>query len=213
MPGIDELIGEVDEDDLLDLISGEDDEDDEDDEETGIEEIIGALELIGEDDEDDDEFGARGGKKRRRRMKRLKKKLRALRKAGRGKSVQKVRHVRGRVLMFGGVVDATVAGAIDLTTTVPEVCRPGRIYLTAAVVAGAVIALETFSVVDIKVGTRSQFSALPSLPAPLFSADATSQGYGLKLDTIQSGTDFTMRLNVATVPGRYQFGCYATALR
>ncbi|MCA9716930.1 MAG: hypothetical protein KC468_19815 [Myxococcales bacterium] len=146
---------------------------------------------------------------RRRAMKRILARRRAV---AQGKGRVGVKRRMGRVLMIGGTVTAAAAGSFDATTTVQELCRVDRIFTSATDAGGSPIDPNTYQITDIKVGTRSQLAALPALPATLFQADATAQGAGLKLDTVQPGTDFTLRFNVPSA-GTYRFGCYASALR
>lgn len=230
--------GMTDEDAIMQLIGEDDDFDDDYDDLVGEDEI----DWVGDDYEPTSavEVGrrrGRGGLRRVRRFLNLRKKVaqRARRKAkarlknrlrrkavkkilsrrrlvGRGKRQVAVKRRQGRVLIIGGQVVATAAGSFDASTTVQELCRIDRIFTSALDGGGAVVNPNQYFITDIKVGTRSQFAALPPIPAVIFQADATAHTSGLMLDTVQPGTDFTVRFQVPAA-GTFRFGCFASSLR
>lgn len=235
--GDDELIG-ADFDDLLDdedEFVGDDDEDyDDEDDEIGddlddlIEMVSGLLE---DDEDDDDEIGARRrrrrrrsrtrGRRRRTRGRRASKASRAIRAIAknraaltRGKTVKTVPRYKGRVLMLGGAeTQGPNAGQLVIATTVQQLCRIDRLFVQGIDAQGLSISPGSFTIGDIKVGTSSQLAALPPLPGIMFTQDATAQGTGLKLDTVQTGTDFSVIISTAPAGSTFTWGAYATALR
>lgn len=121
---------------------------------------------------------------------------------------------KGRVLLFGGeATQGAVAGQLLIPSTAQEMCRVDRLYISAVTDAGAVISNAAFSVADIKVGTRSQLSAIGNVPGVMFQADANGQGFALSLDTVQPGTTFTVIIASAPALSKFNWGAYATALR
>lgn len=231
--GDEELIGEELED-LLDYVEGVelvgDDDDylgDEDDDYLGEDDVLG--------DEELDEIGAR----RRRVLRRHRKKRaaanqrRALAKVARNAKAVKVaasrvaalragkravatsQNQRGRVLLLGGeaIQTSPTGGQLLITTTAQELARVDRLFIAASDATGAVLSPSSYRVADIKVGTKSQFAALPALPGTMFQADATGHGVALGLDTVQPGTDFSVVIADAPTGSRFNFGAFATALR
>ncbi len=203
-----ELVGDE-LDDLLDMVSGEDDD---------------LADLLDDDDDDDDDVGARRGRGRRRRGGRRSRARRAIVKAvkrdrartalrGGTRAVPATRS-KGRVLMLGGAAtQGTTAGQLLIPTTVQDMARVDRLFISGVDGTGTVLPPASYSIADIKVGTGSQFAGLPPLPGIMFTADATSQGKGLQLDTTQPGTDFTVIIANAPVASTFNWGAYATSLR
>ena len=121
---------------------------------------------------------------------------------------------RGRVLFLAGeAVQGGTAGQLLISTTAQELCRVDRLFITGVDDAGVPLAPASYRIADIKVGTKSQFSALPPLPGIMFQADATGMGAMLQLDTVQPGTDFTVSIADAPAGSRFNWGALATALR
>jgi hypothetical protein len=121
---------------------------------------------------------------------------------------------KGRVLMFGGAAtQGATAGLLTISATAQEMCRVDRIFISAVDSLGAAIPLTLLTVADIRVGTRSQLAAIGALPGVMFSADATAQGQGLSLDTVQPGTSFSVQITSAPALSTVTWGSYATALR
>lgn len=231
--GDDELIGEELED-LLDFVEGVelvgDDDDYLGDEDDDSDDVLG-------DDDDFDEVGARrrrrirGRTPRGRRRKRnavatqrraalatVAKVAKAANKAAAlrsGKRVVTTQSQRGRVLLLGGdaVQTSPTGGQLLVTTTAQELARVDRLFITATDATGAVLAPSSYRIADIKVGTKSQFAALPALPGTMFQADATGHGASLALDTVQPGTDFSVVIADAPPGSRFTWGAFATALR
>lgn len=229
--GDEELIGEELED-LLDFVEGvelvgDDDDylgDEDDDDYLGEEDILG--------DDDVDEVGAR---RRRRIQRRRKRKQTAVAnrramvkvaKAARAKAANRAavragkrtvttQSQRGRVLLLGGeaIQTSPTGGQLLVTTTAQELARVDRLFIAAADATGAVLSPASYRIADIKVGTKSQFAALPALPGTMFQADATGHGVALGLDTVQPGTDFSVVIADAPAGSRFNFGAFATALR
>ena len=85
--------------------------------------------------------------------------------------------------MIGGrETQGATAGQLLMPTTVQELARVDRLFITGVDSVGAVLDPASYSVADIKVGTKSQFAALPPLPGVMFQADATGQGTRLGLE-------------------------------
>jgi hypothetical protein len=212
---LDDLIGAEEGDelsDILNLIEGVDDEDDDDDDD-----------IEGEDE--DDEVGAR--RSARARIARLRRRMRRKRKK-RPTQIVKPTIVRpaivrerraaarrvGRVLLLGGrATQGPTAGQLLIPTTVQELARVDRLFVSGRDETGTPLDPSSYSIADIKVGTKSQFAALPPLPGIMFQADATGQGVHLGLDAIQTGTDFTVIIADAPPNSMFTWGAYATALR
>lgn len=176
--------------------------------------LIGAQELI----------GARPSRQRkqqhatRRQLAALLQRARAERgmQASTGKPVvaRPSEPTKGRVLLFGGeATQGAQAGQLLIPSTAQEMCRVDRLYISALTDQGAVISNAAFAVADIKVGTRSQLSAIGNVPGIMFQADANGQGFALSLDTVQPGTTFTVIIASAPALSRFTWGAYATALR
>lgn len=181
----------------------------------GYEEIIGAdddVDLgeflgIGEDDDDDlinvAGKGSKGAKARNM--------IQAL---SRGVRAAQVEPVKGRYLLFGGsATQGAVTGSLDVVCKVQEAIKPQRLTLTVLTDAGVVVNLAGVIIQDIIVGVKSQLVSLGSIPASMFSADATNQLAGFSFDTIQPGTDFTVRFQSITALYRAIVGVSGTSLR
>ena len=130
-------------------------------------------------------------------------------------------------MMGGTATQGGVAGQLIVTTTAQEIARIDRLFISGIDGAGAVIQPSAYLIADIKVGTKSQFAALPPLPGVMFTQDATGQGYSLGLDTVQPGTDFSVIVANApnaisatttdapmppTTPGRFRIQRLADAM-
>lgn len=121
---------------------------------------------------------------------------------------------RIRTIPLGGnATQGGVAGQLIISTTVQEPCRVDRLFIAGIDSEGGVLNPASYSISDIKVGTKSQFAALQPLPGIMFQADTTGQGTKLGLDTVQTGTDFSVIIADAPAGSRFQFGAYARALR
>lgn len=217
----------------LELIGDEDDEDDADD----LEDLLDLIEGVDDDDDDyddeDDEIGARGRRRRRIRRSRRRRAIDRMRRKRQSRRSRRSRRAmparvvptreppvvrrqedRDRTLMIGGrESQGAVAGQLLIPTTVQELARVDRLFVTGIDAAGNVLDPASYSIADIKVGTKSQFAALPPLPGVMFQADATGQGTRLGLDTIQTGTDFTVIIADAPAGSTFTWGAYAKALR
>lgn len=196
---LDELLGLVGFDDYQDWIEGDDDDD---------------------DDDYDDEIGARRRRRRRRRRRGLtpaQKRARYIAaKRRRGLVAAKAKNTAGRQIFFGGTAtQGGTAGLLQITTKVQELCRVTRLYVVGDDGATPPVRLDsaTWSVLDIKVGTKSQFTALVAVPGILFDSDNTSQFVGYEMDTVQPGTDFTVSIADAPAASRFKFAAVAKALR
>lgn len=128
--------------------------------------------------------------------------------------VNQVRSVarKGRLLLFGGQATAAAAGSLLIATTVQEICRVDRLFI-AAVNAGTPLNNAVFNVQDIKVGVKSQLTALNPLPGTIFTPDNTAMFQGLGFDTVQPGTEFSVLVANASIGDIFTFGAVATALR
>lgn len=185
-----------------------------------MDELVGWQRYVGEDDDDDDEdlldmldiegddeelIGAKGSKKRAR--------LKALARKARG-GVNKRRGInrKGRLLLFGGQETAVAVGALRISTTVQEICRVDRLFISA-INAGTPLSNAAFNVSDITVGVKSQLTALSPLPGILFTPDNTAMFQGLGFDTVQPGTEFSVLIQTVAIGDIFTFGAVATALR
>lgn len=183
-----------------------------------MDELVGWQRYVGADDEDDEDLldmldvegdedelvGARGGRRGR---------ARALARKARG-GVHQRRQVnrRGRLLLFGGQATAAAAGSLLIATTVQEICRVDRLFISGEN-AQVVINNASFTISDIKVGVKSQLTALSPLPGTMFTPDNTAMFQGLGFDTVQPGTEFSVLITSASVDDVFTFGAVATALR
>lgn len=210
----DDLVGEL---ELIgDQLTDDDDFDGDD-----IDTLLALL-----DDDEDDEIGAlrRAGRRRRARPRKGKMaKLALLARAIRGAPVvtrpaqprvaRRPRR-RGRTLPLGGqATQGPTAGQLLISTTVQEQCRVDRLFVVGRDENGLPLNPAAYSIADIKVGTKSQFAALPPLPGTMFATDATGHGRSLGLDTIQTGTDFTVIIADAPAQSSFTWGAFARAVR
>lgn len=209
-----ELIGALDEDDddiesLLNMISGDDDDDDDDDD------------LIeGFDEFDELGIGARRGRSRGRSRGRRPSRNQIRRaiavKRRRGLIATRRRATAGRQIFFGGNgTQGGTAGVLTVSTKCQELCKVTRLFVVGDDGASPPVALDpiTWSILDIKVGVKSQFTALEAIPGVMFQADNTAQTVGFSMDTIQPGTDFSIQVLDAPAASRFKFGAAAKALR
>lgn len=217
----------------LELIGDDEDDDDDDDDADDLEDLLDLIEGDDDDDDDDDEVGARGRRRGTRRGRRRRVLRRARRSASARRSAPVVipaRTVRARAaprprvvrrsehkvrtLMLGGsATQGPVAGQLLIPTTVQELARVDRLFIVGMDAVGAVLDPGSYLIADIKVGTKSQLAALPPLPGVMFQSDATGQGARLGLDTIQTGTDFTVIIANAPAGSVFTWGAYAKADR
>lgn len=212
-----DLVGE------LEIIGDQLTDEDDDFEGDDIETLLALL----DDDEGDDEVGAlRRAVRRnpkRKRSKRKVAKLALLARAIRGmpsvsrpaqpRVVRQPRR-RGRTLPLGGqATQGAVAGQLLISTTVQEQCRVDRLFVVGQDSAGVPLNPASYSIADIKVGTKSQFAGLAPLPGIMFTADATGHGRSLGLDTVQTGTDFTVVIANAPAASSFTWGAFARAVR
>ena len=119
----------------------------------------------------------------------------------------------GRQIWLGAEKTASTSGQLLLTSTVQEICRVVRVVLQVRDNANQPIDLATVSVGDIKVGTRSQFTALQPVPAVMFAADSQANNQGYLTDTVQPGTDFAIIIANAVATQTYTMGAVARTLR
>ena len=122
----------------------------------------------------------------------------------------------GRMIQFGGAAtQGGTAGVLNVTTKVQELCRPVQLYVVGDDGATPPVVLNpaTWSVLDIKVGVKSQFTALQPVPGVLYQADNTSQFNGFIMDTVQPGTDFTVQIADAPASSRFKFAAVAKTMR
>ncbi len=178
-------------------IEGDDDDDDDD------EDLLELLDIEGDEDE---LIGAKGSKKRAR----LKRKL--ARKARGGVNQRRSSNRKGRLLLFGGQNTAVAVGSLRIATTVQEICRVDRLFISA-INTGTPLSNAAFNVSDITVGVKSQLTALSPLPGILFTPDNTAMFQGLGFDTIQPGTEFSVLIQTVAIGDIFTFGAVATALR
>lgn len=205
---MDELIGDFYDDDI-----GYDDDDDDDDiGDDFVGDFVGD-ELVGARRRRRRRRGrvrSRGGSKRRRiarKLKRIKRKrTRGLQRVRKGTSV-------GRQIWLGAEKKATSDGQLLLTSTVQELCRVVRLVLAVRDDQGDEVSLGTVSIGDIKVGTRSQFTALQPVPAVMLSTDSQTNNQGYMTDTIQPGTDFAVIIANGKNTQTYTYGAVARTLR
>lgn len=208
-----ELVGDDDLDDLLDMVGGNDDD-------FGAEELDEWIEGDDDEDDDDDEIGAR----RRRRSGRGRSSSRGRARAALAKLIAKKRRrglvaaqsrtSAGRQIFFGGeATQGAVAGVLTLSTKVQELCRVTRLYISADDGAGNVLASATYKILDVKVGVKSQFTALVGIPGILFDSGNTSQFTGFEMDTTQPGTDFSVLIANAPALSNFSYAAVAKALR
>ncbi len=215
--GVD-LIGlDDDEDDddiesLLNMVSGDDDDDDD------IDDLI-----EGYDDDDLFGIGARRGRPRGRSRSRgrgrpsrnqIRRAIAAKRR--RGMIATRRRASAGRQIFFGGNgTQGGTAGVLTVSTKCQELCKVTRLFVVGDDGATPPVALDpiTWSILDIKVGVKSQFTALEAIPGVMFQADNTAQTVGFSMDTIQPGTDFSIQVLDAPAASRFKFGAAAKALR
>lgn len=215
-----ELIGE----EISDLLDDDDDD--------GLDAILEVIDALGDDDDDDDEIGARLGgrranptlRRKTRAKKLLKQRLRRRRAAPPARIREREpapappvvyrREVRARTLMLGGqATQNAIAGHLQIATTVQELARVDRLFITGIDENGLPIHPSVYSIADIKVGTKSQLAATDPLPGVMFTSDATGQGVTLGLDTIQTGTSFTVVIADAPANSTFRWGAFAEALR
>lgn len=211
-----ELVGDDDLDDLLDMVGN-------DDESYGAEELDEWIE--GDDDDDDlgddyDEVGRRrrrrsrargggGGRSRRAALAKI-----IARKRRRGLVAAQSRTSAGRQIFFGGEgTQGAVAGVLTMSTKVQELCRVTRLYISADDGAGNVLASATYKILDVKVGVKSQFTALVGIPGVLFDSQNTAQFTGFEMDTTQPGTDFSVLIANAPALSNFSYAAVAKALR
>lgn len=180
----------------------------------GYEEIIGADDVdladflgIGEDDDDDlinvSGKGSKGAKAR--------KMMAAL---SRGVRPAQIEPVKGRYLFFGGrATQGAVTGSLDVTCRVQEAIRPQRMVISVLTDAAVVVNLASVIIQDILVGVKSQLVSLGDIPAVMFSGDSTQMMAGFSFDTVQPGTDFTVRFRSITALYSAVVGVNGVALR
>ncbi len=181
-----------------------------------MDELTGWERAIGEDDDDDllDEFDIEGDEDELVGAASERRKRRARAKRRRAGGVRQARHVgrRGRLLLFGGQNTAVAAGGLLIATTVQEICRVDRLFISA-INAGTPLSNAAFNIQDIKVGVKSQLTALSPLPGIMFTPDNTAMFQGLGFDTVQPGTEFSVLIEAAAIGDVFTFGAVATALR
>lgn len=216
---MDELIGEDWDDDI-----GLDD----DDEDVG-DELDELLAIMGDDDDDvgDDFVGdfvgadelvgrrrrGRGRSRGGRRSKLVRRIKRIAKKRSRGMTRVPKMMASGRQLWLGAEKAATSDGQLLLSSTVQELCRVVRLVLAVRDGSNMAVDLATVSVGDIKVGTKSQFTALQPVPAVMFSPDSQANNQGYLTDTVQPGTDFAVIIANGKTGNTYTFGAVTRTLR
>ena len=158
--------------------------------------IMGAIEGDYDDEGDDvDDIGDEIGRRRRRRRRgrrppprrrssggrrararairaaRAAQAMATRKRASRGLSTTRTRQELGRQIFFGGELSAPATGSLVVSTTVQELCKVTRLYLSATTPGPpiAVVPPEIYAVQDIKVGVKSQFTALVAVPATSLS--------------------------------------------
>lgn len=207
-----DLVGDDDLDELLDLVGN-------DDESYGAEELDEWIEGDDDDDdEDDDEVGRR--RRRRRRGRSPTRSRRAAlakliaRKRRRGLVAAQSRTSAGRQIFFGGEgTQGAVAGVLTMSTKVQELCRVTRLYISADDGAGNILPSASYKILDVKVGVKSQFTALVGIPGVLFDSQNTAQFTGFEMDTTQPGTDFSVLIQNAPALSNFSYAAVAKALR
>lgn len=205
-------------DELLEIMGEDDDDDDigyDDDDDIGddfVGDFVGAEELVGRRRRRRrrGRIRSRSGSKRRR----VARKIRKIRKK-RTRGLQRVpkKASVGRQIWLGAEKTATSNGQLLLTSTVQELCRVVRLVLAVRDSNGDEVSLGTVSIGDIKVGTRSQFTALQPVPAIMLAADSQTNNQGYLTDTIQPGTDFAVIIANGVNTQVYTFGAVARTLR
>ena len=216
---------------------------DDDYDDVGYEEIIGEDDdydevgddddwIYGDDDEDDDmdvsgdldeEIGARRRRRRRRRprgrrrLPRRRSRRRSVRrKARKGVVTANVTPGKARYLSFGATATTTLAGALDVGSTVQEAIKPTRLIVTGLDISGAspvLLAPETYDILDILVGVKSQLASLGAINGSMFTANTTLQFAGFDWDTCQPGTNFTCRIANAPANSQFNISVAGIALR
>lgn len=216
---LDELLAVMGEDDDDDI--GDDDDDDIGDDDDFVGDFVGADELVGRRRRRRRRRrrlrgrGRRRGRRRRggRRRKIASRIKRLAKKRSRGmKSVPKMM-AAGRQIWLGAEKEATSSGQLLLTSTVQELCRVVRLVLAVRDAQSQAVDLGTVSIGDIKVGTRSQFTALQPVPAIMLATDSQTNNQGYLTDTIQPGTDFAVIIANGVSGQTYTFGAVARTLR
>lgn len=185
---------------------------------------IGYDDIVGYDDDDDDDvadfLGIEGDEvgARRRRGRRGLARLKALRrKVSRGVQSVNMQPIKARYLLFGGTASTTVAGALDVKVTVQEPIKPTRLVVTAIDISTpatpVVIAPVLYNILDILVGTKSQLSSLGAINGSMFTSDSNMLYAGYDWDTVQSGTDFTVRIQNAPADSQFNVSVAGIAQR
>ena len=179
-----ELLGAGTYDDFDDYGLEGDDYDDDDD-------LMGDLEILG--DEDDDELM---GQRRRRRMRRGRRRVRR-RVARRGYTRD-----RGLILGFGTQTPVAAGATVDFTANPQVPFRPKRVVIDTD---------ETpIAVEDVKVGKNSQLASAGAFPGSAFAANAFD--IGVKFDSAYPGLDIVVTVtNNAAMPATITVGMFGYA--
>lgn len=77
--------------------------------------------------------------------------------------------------------------------TVQEAMRPHRLVVTG-MLAGSRLDPDSYHILDILCGTRSQLGALGAVSGAMFTSDTTLQYAGFLWGDVQPGTSFTVRI-------------------
>lgn len=176
------------------------------------ESLSGMLGIMGDDDDDDDIDDLNVGAATKRKIR----KILAVKKAKAKMGVQQVQTQGnfGRYLIAGGrATQGAVTGSIDVVATLQEAFRPQRMTISLLDAAGLPVSIGGLVITDILCGTRSQLSSLGSVPAGMFSNDSTQGTAGFLFDTVGPGCAFVVRFQSVTALFSVVVGVSGTALR
>lgn len=177
--------------------------------------------VSGDDDDDDvsgdfvgnDFVGARIKRAANKLAKQKIRKMALRAKQTRGLQAVTREQSEGRQIFFGNNAVGN-GGALSISCTIEEMCRPVRMVVSAYVTAdNTAVNLGAIRISDIKVGTRSQFTNNGQISAELFRADSTSMMQGFLPDTVMNGTTFSVQIANSLAANTYVVSVVARTLR
>lgn len=177
------------------------DDDDDDDLTEAILDSVGGSEIIA----GDTEFVGRRAPLRKamalRNLARMRRQAKAIKRERQGVTTIRETNDRARMLFAGAETTVTAPGIFTLQYVAQEAHRPQRIVLsivqnltTGPTVGPIVIPLGLVLIESVTVGVKPQVVTTGGFSAQVFAADYFANGGDLGFDTVQQGTNFTLRV-------------------